>query len=176
VQAPDGHITSTSSAATPDQADGWQRPGNSRGGLPNPDDPDLQQVSLIRRFQCRSTKVPYLRNKQQRLLLLHLHHTATCPRGRSCTITPHCADMKLLRQHMEVTLAVLRRTREWNLICPSHNRISPPHEQPIGEEAYHCQTMMSSCRRILGCRMLPLRMSLAMSSVNWIQRFSAIDL
>merc|ERR1740124_930356 len=41
-----------------------------------------------------------IRHKQQRLLLLH--HSAKCPHENgTCTVTPHCADMKRLWRHME---------------------------------------------------------------------------
>jgi len=42
-----------------------------------------------------------IRNKQQRLLLLH--HSAKCPQKEdgSCTVTPHCALMKRLWRHIE---------------------------------------------------------------------------
>jgi len=41
-----------------------------------------------------------IRHKQQRLLLLH--HSAKCPaENGTCSVTPHCADMKRLWRHME---------------------------------------------------------------------------
>jgi E1A/CREB-binding protein len=41
-----------------------------------------------------------IRHKQQRLLLLH--HSAKCPaENGTCSITPHCSDMKRLWRHME---------------------------------------------------------------------------
>lgn len=41
-----------------------------------------------------------IRHKQQRLLLLH--HSAKCPHDiGTCTVTPHCSDMKRLWRHME---------------------------------------------------------------------------
>jgi Bromodomain/TAZ zinc finger len=66
--------------------------------------PPSQPAAPNRGIPSRSSNDPdvkaRIRHKQQRLLLLH--HSAKCPHedGR-CTVTPHCADMKLLWRHME---------------------------------------------------------------------------
>ena len=63
-----------------------------------------QSATPNRGIPSRSSNDPdvkaRIRHKQQRLLLLH--HSAKCPHedGR-CSVTPHCADMKLLWRHME---------------------------------------------------------------------------
>jgi Bromodomain/TAZ zinc finger/PHD-finger len=103
-QHPNNRMNGNDMANPMGQGGGHSAPPPPQGYPPDHRGQQQQQSLPSRGLQSRSSNDPdvkqRIRHKQQRLLLLH--HSAKCPHeDGGCTITPHCADMKLLWRHME---------------------------------------------------------------------------
>jgi TAZ zinc finger len=66
---------------------------------PNPSSSSMEPSNAGRPANSNDVEWQKIKNKQQRLLLLH--HAYRCPhKAGECTTTPHCAMMKKLREHI----------------------------------------------------------------------------